>query len=132
MPLKAYSKIVVAPGQQAEVDEELYWYLRGQSLADIRSADLISVLVKRAHRYLDRFDLAQWTERQRTETINVTVARVMVPTADELSIEKVIRSGVVNMHHHADMLRGKVKPRGMYQRFLWWLQSRPTSLPVST
>jgi len=121
---KAYHRRFGRRGDAVAIDSELYWTLRNEALYLPRSAELLGLLKNKARKYLDQFDLLEWTPEDVFRLVNMTIAEVMdVHPEEEEAVERLRRRAEDGPRKlHARVLSGQLR-RG------FWPFTRPMSLP---
>lgn len=121
----AYHKRFGQRGSPVAIDSELYWTLRNEALYLPRSPELLGLLKNKARKYLDQFDLLEWTPEDVFRLVNMTIAEVMdVHPDEEQAIERLRRRAEdAPRKRHARVLRGELR-RG------FWPFTRAMNLPA--
>lgn len=113
----------------ATVDAELLGTLRLEALYCVRTPELQMVLKRKGVKYLSQYDTSDIPAQEVTSMIHRAVVAAMLPDQEELDARHTYRMGAKDMHQHAKLLSGDLRPNSIIERVGDIAKWRPAAMP---
>jgi hypothetical protein len=82
-----------ARNPEVDVDEELAYYLQGEALFRVRTPELMQTLAAKGKRFLEKYDTADISYKQRTHMITEAVGFAMTISEGEQEVRQLLKEG---------------------------------------